>query len=265
MRKNLLTIPARWGGLSYRKNGEFPGVAIILVHGAVGDSRLYRSQMKYFGTRYKIIALDLPGHGHSRAEEVMPSLDDFVGSIECILNEEAIESCVLVGHSMGGGVCLEAFTRGMRGIAGLVLVSTAPVLPVSPDLVRLLEGDDSGLLAEVIVGKVFSKQVDLLVGIAKNGLYGKQSGKIMDIIRNDIEICDRMDYTDALPRIDIPVLIIANRFDRVISSDLTASLHRGIKNSRFVIFEESGHIPFFENPGPFNAEVEAFLNSLPCR
>jgi non-heme chloroperoxidase len=264
MKKNLLTIPVRWGTLSYRKNGDFPGIALVLIHGAVGDSRLFRSQLKYFGTRFKTIAIDLPGHGHSHSD-IMPGLDDFINAIELILEEEGIESCVLVGHSMGGGVCLEAITRGIRAVAGMVLVSTSPVLPVSPELVRLLQGDDTESLAEIIVGTVFSKRVDLLVGIARNGLYGNQRGDIRNIIRNDIEICDNMDYNGVLPLVNVPVLIVANRFDRVISCDLTASLHKGIRNSSFVIFEEEGHIPFFENPDSFNAEVEAFLDNLPSR
>jgi pimeloyl-ACP methyl ester carboxylesterase len=103
MKKNLLTRPARWGTLSYRKNGDFPGTAIILIHGAVGDSRLFRYQLKYFGSRYKTIAVDLPGHGHSYAEN-MPGMDDFINAIEFLLEAEEIGSCVLVGHSMGGGV-----------------------------------------------------------------------------------------------------------------------------------------------------------------
>lgn len=257
MKKNLLTRPARWGTLSYRKNGDFPGTAIILIHGAVGDSRLFRYQLKYFGSRYKTIAVDLPGHGHSYAEN-MPGMDDFINAIEFLLEAEEIGSCVLVGHSMGGGVCLEAYGRRIRAIAGMVLVSTSPVLPVSPELVSMLERDDMDALAELIIGTVFSKKIDLLVGFARNGLYGKSR----DIIEKDIEICKKMDYTNTLPRIDVPVLVIANRFDRVISCDMSVSLHKGIRNSRLVVFEEGGHIPFFENPNSFNTEVDAFLNEI---
>src|SRR4030042_2779908 len=169
MRKNLLTKTARGGTLSYRKNGDFPGTALIFIHGAVGDSRLYRYQLRHFGARYKTITVDLPGHGHSNTG-ALPALDDFIRAIEDIMREEAISSCVLIGHSMGGGVCLEAFKQGLRGLAGVVLVSTSPVLPVSPILVDILERDDMDALAELIVGGVFSKKVDLLIGFAKKGL-----------------------------------------------------------------------------------------------
>ena len=259
MRKVLLTTSARWGTVSYRKSGDFPGRAIILIHGAVGDSRLFRYQLRHFGARCKTIAVDLPGHGPSfnGAEH---TLDDFIDAIEDVMKIENIPSCILVGHSMGGGVCLEAYRRGLRGLAGMVLVSTSPVLPVSPALVDILKRDDMDALAEMIVGAVFSRKTELLIGFAKKGLYEMSR----TVIRNDVDICLRMDYTGILGGIRIPVLAVANGGDTVISSELTASLAEGIPGSRFVKFDHPGHVPFFEYAAAFNEAVDAFLkdNSL---
>ncbi|HOD14065.1 MAG TPA: alpha/beta hydrolase [Spirochaetota bacterium] len=259
MRKVLLTTTARWGTVSYRKSGDFPGRAIILVHGAVGDSRLFRYQLRHFGTRCKTIALDLPGHGPS-FNGTDHTLDDFIGAIEDVMKAENIPSCVLIGHSMGGGVCLEAYRRGLTGLAGMVLVSTSSVLPVSPVLVDILRRDDMDALAELIVGAVFSKKTDLLIGFAKKGLYEMSR----TVIKNDVDICLRMDYAGMLGDIRVPVLAVANSGDMVISCEMTASLAGGIPGSRFVKFDDPGHVPFFENPGAFNAAVDAFLkdNSL---
>lgn len=253
-RKSHVITSARGEKLSYRKTGDFPGTAIILIHGAVGDSRLFRFQLKHFGARRKTIAVDLPGHGHSYTGSV-PTLDDFINAIEEIVREEEIPSFVLVGHSMGGGVCLEAFRKRLQGLAGMVLVSTSSVLPISPSLVDIIERDDMDALAELIAGAVFSKKVDLLVGLAKKGLYEMNR----DIIKADVEICRRMDYESILKGIDVPVLVIANRGDVVIESDLSSSLSSGIKNSRLLLFDHDGHVPFFEDPHSFNAAVDDFL------
>jgi 3-oxoadipate enol-lactonase len=257
MRKNLLIKTARWGTLAYRKNGDFPGTALIFIHGAVGDSRLYRYQLRHFGARFKTIAVDLPGHGHSNTG-MLPTLDDFIRAIEDIMKEEAISSCVLVGHSMGGGVCLEASRQGLSGLSGMVLVSTSPVLPVSPILVDILERDDMEVLAELIVGGVFSRKVDLLIGFARKGLAEMNR----DLIKNDVEICKMMDYSGTLASVDVPVLVVANKGDLVISSDLTASLGSGLRNARVVLFDDDGHVPFFENPHAFNEAVDAFLDGI---
>jgi pimeloyl-ACP methyl ester carboxylesterase len=259
MRKVLLTTTARWGQISYRKSGDFPGRAIILIHGAVGDSRLFRYQLRHFGARCKTIALDLPGHGQS-FNGTEHTLGDFIGAIEDVMKAENIPSCVLIGHSMGGGVCLEACRRGLPGLAGMVLVSTSAVLPVSPALVEILERDDMDALAELIVGAVFSKKTELLIGFAKKGLYDMSR----TVIKNDVDICLKMDYSGMLGAIRLPVLAVADSGDAVISPHLTVSLAEGIPGSRLVLFDHPGHVPFFENAHAFNEAVDAFLkdNSL---
>ncbi|MBP7738966.1 MAG: alpha/beta hydrolase [Spirochaetes bacterium] len=254
MRKNELTTSSRWGTLSYRKQGDFPGPAIILIHGAVGDSRLYRFQIRHFGHRFKTIALDLPGHGNSY-NGVKPSLDDFIYAIEDIIKEEGISSYVLMGHSMGGGVCLEACRRRLSGMIGMVLVSTSAVLPISDVLVDIMERDDMNALADMIVGAVFSRKMEVLIGFARKGLHEMDR----NVILTDMEICRGMDYTGILGNIDIPVLVIANRGDKVINCDSTTALASGIPNARVVVFDHSGHVPFFENPHGFNDAVDAFL------
>lgn len=259
MRKHLHAQSARWGVLSYRKSGDFPGTALVLVHGAIGDSRLFRYQLKHFGSEYKTIAIDLPGHGHSLKEE-NPSLDDFINAIEDILEEEKISSFILIGHSMGGGVCLEACKRSLNGLVGMVLISTSPVLPVSQKLIDILERSDMDSLAELLVRSVFSKKVDILIGFAKQGMSGMNE----DLIKNDIEICRQMDYCDILASIKIPVLVIATSGDQLISKDMTATFTSVIPNSRLVVFESDGHVPFFENAQAFNQAVDIFIKEIVC-
>jgi pimeloyl-ACP methyl ester carboxylesterase len=226
-----------------------------MIHGAVGDSRLYRYQLRHFGSRRKTIALDLPGHGFSY-NGVRPTLDDFINAIEDVVKEEGISSFVLIGHSMGGGVCLEVCRRRLTGMSGVVLVSTSAVLPISKGLVDILERDDMNALADLIVGAVFSRKVEILIGFARKGLQEMDR----NVIRSDVEICKDMDYTGILADIDIPVLVIANRGDMVISCDSTVALASGIRNSRLQVFDHDGHVPFFENPHGFNDAVDGFLD-----
>jgi 3-oxoadipate enol-lactonase len=257
MRKNLITTSGRWGRISYRKDGEFSGPAIVFVHGAIGDSRLFRYQLRYFGQRYKTIAVDLPGHGQSNTGKA-PGISDFIEAIEDIIDQEGIFSCVLAGHSMGGGVCMEAYRKGLRGIKGMALVSTSPVLPVTSILGDIVKRNDMDALADLIAGAVFGKSSEILAGFARQALNGIDR----NVIKADVELCGRMDYTGLLAGIDIPVLVVSNRFDRVVGHEKTAALHRGIPNSRHVIFEETGHMPFFENPNPFNAALDEFLKEI---
>ena len=143
------------------------------------------------------------------------------------MKAEGIDSYVLAGHSMGGGVCLEAWKRGIPGIRAMILISTSPVLPVSQELEDIVRRDDMDSLAELVVGSVFSSRIELLIGFAKKGLY-EIAG---DIIRRDVAICRMMDYREILERIDVPVLVVANSGDAVIGVDRTTELAEGIANA----------------------------------
>ena len=99
--KNLSTP---YGRISYRSNDNKSEISLVFVHGAAGDSRLFHGQLRHFCRKYKVIAIDLPGHGKSQASD-KPEIDDYVGAIFEVMQAENITSFVLIGHSMGGCIC----------------------------------------------------------------------------------------------------------------------------------------------------------------
>ncbi len=257
MKRNLYSIQTERGRVAYRKSGSAQGPALFLVHGAVGDSRLFRNQLKHFGDRYTVIAIDLPGHGSSYNGAV-PSMDDFVDAVRAVAREERLESLVLFGHSMGGCVCFEILKRNAVRVEGLVLISTAPVLPVSKELVRIANGDSMEPLADLLISSVFTEKVDLLASFARKGLAEMDR----EIIKNDIHLCDRMDYADSMAHISVPTLIVGNSKDAVIPINVTAAMVNSIPGSRLEIFDAAGHVPFFERGDSFNRITDEFLSSI---
>ena len=83
------------------------------------------------------------------------------------------------------------------------------------------------------------------------------------IIINDLLLCKNSDYRAIVPAIKIPALLIANRYDKIIPCEATEHMHRQLQNSKFVVFDQRGHIPFFENSEEFNRVVDEFIASLP--
>ena len=85
------------------------------------------------------------------------------------------------------------------------------------------------------------------------------------MICGDLILCSAINYNEQLEAINIPVLLIANKFDRMIPAYLTEEMHWKIKNSKLVIFDEEGHVPFFENSDEFNSTVDKFIQSIQWR
>lgn len=256
MRNNLHCIETSRGPVAYRKMGSGGTDALVFIHGAVGDSRLYRHQLKGLSHNRMVVAIDLPGHGYSRRTEV-PTIDDFVDAIVSVCLTEGITRPILCGHSMGGAVVLEAVRRRPITIGALVLISTAAVLPVSTELERLLAYDDMEPIADLLVGSVFSEKVELLTGFARKGLA------LLDpaFIRNDVVLCRQVDNRDMLSSVDMPALVVANRGDAVIPWHLTAELAEGIPGASFILNEASGHVPFFEQYHWFNRLLSDYVST----
>lgn len=250
----LKHIENETGRIYYRVNGEEHKDTIVMVHGLAGDSRFFHNQMKYFSSCYRVISIDLPGHGRS-AEYPDLSLESYSSAIDDIIKHENPDKYILLGHSMGGCICLEHYMKNRDRILSMILVSTAAVLPVDSSLIINARNNFSDFF-DGFLGMIFSKKAGIFILAAKTAITENEQ----NVIINDLEICSRMNYEAILPGIDIPVLILANTNDRMVPCELTEKMHRQIRNSMFLTFEENGHISFFESHEKFNAAVEQFLN-----
>ncbi len=251
------TLETEWGSFFYRTSGSGEDVGLIFIHGALGDSRLFRHQLRHFGQRFRTLAPDLPGHSRSMCDG-LPTMDRFIDSIMLMCAHEGIGKVILVGHSMGGGIAFELYARGLLDIAAMVFVSTAPVLPIPGELRMMIEQNDAGRFSDILVRSVFSKKTGLLVELARKGAADLN----MAMIRNDMDICGDMDYTGLLPGIDVPVLLVANRGDRVVTWENTSAMASSIPDSRVILFDHEGHVPFFEYGEDFNATLDSFFNEI---
>ncbi len=237
----------------YRVNGLENGFPLIFVHGLAGDSRFFHNQLKFFRNTHKIIAIDLPGHGRSSLMSEQ-SVDVYNSSIEAVVEKEKIDSYILVGHSMGGVICLENYLRHKEKVKALVLVSTSSILPVSKSLIDASKNDFDTFFHKMLP-RIFHKKAGIFILAAQRNFSEKEK----NMITGDLKLCSSLNYEEHLEDVEIPVLLIANKFDRMIPAHLTEKMQWKIKNSRIVLFENEGHVPFFENSSEFNAVVNEFI------
>lgn len=240
----------------YRKNGLDNRVPVIFVHGLAGDSRFFHNQLKYFGSLYRTIAIDLPGHGRSPYAEGQ-TIETYNKSIEAVVEKENIDSYILAGHSMGGIICLENYLRHRDRVKALVLVSTSPYLPVSKTLIDASMNDFEAFFNKMLP-RIFHKKAGLFILAAKKNLNELEKR----IITDDLKLCSEINYSDKLMEISVPVLLIANKFDRMVPVYLTEEMQWKIRNSKTVIFHDEGHVPFFENSTEFNRTLKEFIESI---
>lgn len=98
--------------------------AIVLVHGWSCDRSYWQGQLELLSRRYQVIALDLAGHGDSGLGRREWTIASFGLDVAAVVTHLGLGEVVLVGHSMGGDVVLEAARQLPEQVRGIVWVDT---------------------------------------------------------------------------------------------------------------------------------------------
>jgi len=113
------------------------GPAIIFVHGWTCDESSWKGQVPAFTSRYRVITLDLPGHGKSELpKDGKFSMELFARAVEAVRAEAKVDRAVFVGHSMGTPVIRTYALMYPARVAGLVLVDGLVQLAGGPAVTR---------------------------------------------------------------------------------------------------------------------------------
>jgi pimeloyl-ACP methyl ester carboxylesterase len=252
--------------------GDAP--ALVFVHGLGGLWQCWLLNLPPFMDTHRVVALDLPGFGESEMPASAISIHGYAGVVDAVCDQLGIDSCALVGNSMGGFVGVELAISFPTRVERLVLVAAAGLsteylqrepLLASARLWAALT-TRTGVRSEPVirrprVRRLFLQSIlryperltvplttELVRGAGKDGFVPALEAL--------------MDYSvrDRLPEIEPPVLIVWGRNDMLVPVGDAERFERLIgPNARKVIFEDTGHVPMLERPSRFNALLEAFL------
>jgi pimeloyl-ACP methyl ester carboxylesterase len=122
---------------------------VILVHGWTCDDTTWESQVPVLSKEYRVVTLDLPGHGKSGSpEDGALSMDLFARAVEAVRAETRADCIVVVGRSMGTPVIVQYAhlypqpTAAMVFVDGLVAISTGNVRGGGPPSAAQMGGPD---------------------------------------------------------------------------------------------------------------------------
>lgn len=99
-------------------------VTLLFVHGWSCDSRYWREQVSYFDKQYRVITMDLAGHGHSGLSRSDYTMESFGQDVTAVIKDVDAQRVILVGHSMGGAVIVQAALMNPDRVIGIIGVDT---------------------------------------------------------------------------------------------------------------------------------------------
>jgi pimeloyl-ACP methyl ester carboxylesterase len=253
------------------------GDPIVFVHGLAGAWVNWLENIPHFARDHRVIAMDLPGFGHSPMPAEKISIAGYGRIVDELLGTLGIDRVVIVGNSMGGFIGAEVAIRFSTRVEKLVLVSAAGLSiehQRNEHVLRALERLDNLLLftggwaatrSETLTRRPkMRRQIMRLVAHRAEQLPApliaeqvKGSGKpgfvpALDAL-TDYPIRDR------LTEISCPVLVVWGEKDRLVPVRDAYEFGRLIPHARVVVWPDTGHVAMLERPGAFNALVDGFL------
>lgn len=230
------------------------GEKILFVHGAGGNSALWRFQKEYLEKRAEVILLDLPGRGGSTGKGCR-SIGDYVEVIRDVLLENDLKGSYAVGHSMGGLIIMSLAITYPDLLKGLILIGTGARLRVSPDILEWIMIDKERAVKAAMEMAFSSKTPRSVV----DGAVAEMMKAPSETIFGDFFACDRGDVMEEVKSVTMPALIISGLDDLLTPPKYASYLHQAIRGSELVLIPDAGHLVTLENPEEVNRAIETFV------
>jgi pimeloyl-ACP methyl ester carboxylesterase len=255
--------------LAYIDTGNPSGPPVVLIHGYTDNARDWVPLMPYLSKRFRLILVDIRGHGQSSKPECCYTRLDFAYDIKLLLDSLGIQRADIVGHSLGSiiaqtfaeywpektrRVVLIASTGGRPpGMAPPKFDFAADIrklkepiepdspfmiawwdspTPVDPDFIRRQRKDAAGIPLRVWLAVLDQ-------GMPSDNLYG--------------------DLQSTLPKLKAPTLLIWGSKDPIMEEPMRKTLIDALPTAQVKIFDGLGHNPFWEDPTGVAASINEFL------
>jgi pimeloyl-ACP methyl ester carboxylesterase len=253
------------GGLtiSYQRTGAGP--AVVLLHGALSDSRDWHRQLDSFGADFTVVAWDAPGCGGS--DDVPPTygLNDYVDTLARFIDVLSLGRPHVVGLSLGAITAIALHGRRPGVARSLVLASAyagwAGSLPPA-EVERRVQGALRDL--ERPIEEVAREFVaTLLPASAPAPLIQDQLAMIHDArpatTKSMLTMIAPLDLRPVLPKIGVPTLLLYGDADIRAPIAVAGAIHEQIPGSTLIMLAGVGHCGHVQAPERWNRVVLEFL------
>ncbi len=248
--------------ISYSDSGT--GNAIVLLHGFLENKKMWKVYVAFFSEKYRVITIDLLGHGESDPLGYVHEMEDNANVINEILEHLKIEKAIILGHSMGGYVGLAFAELYPQKIQKLVLLNstskedsaekklnrTRAIKAVKQNYINFVSLAIANLFSENNRTRLAEEIEKAKTEALKTPLQG--------IIASLEGMKIRKDREWLLEQNRFPVLLILGKKDPVLSYE--ESLLQAENTSVQLVSFEDGHMSQIENKEELKPVLLEFFN-----
>lgn len=243
------------------------GFPIVLLHGYLESNLIWSDFATSLSKKYRVICLDLPGHGKSEPFEHQ-SVEIMANSVYELLKYLKIERVILIGHSMGGYVTLAFAEQFSKILKGFCLFHSHPFVDNNEKKLNRLQEIElvkkgkqkliiNSSIPKMFAAKFFEQHKPLLEKSLNIALNTTKEGMIACIN----SMMERNDKTAFLINSKLPVLWISGKYDEYFSYHEMLILAKKNKQIQAEILQNSGHMGMVEEPKIALQIIEIFIES----
>jgi pimeloyl-ACP methyl ester carboxylesterase len=265
--KNTATLPIKIQNngvnIAYTDTGK-SDTTLLFVHGWCINKSYFTNQSTYFGKRYRVITIDLPGYGQSGKNRASWTVNDFGKDVAAVVTQLNLKKVILIGHSMAGAIIVQAKINVPGNVIGLVGIDnfkdysaaqdTAKPDPEFAKIITLLKGHFKNVATNFFNQYLFYKTTDTLI----------RKRILNDVAQADsaIAIASMEDNSFKTG----PKLKAANMKLHLVNSDYFSNdtigfIKAGIPYQLLVI-HATGHFPMVEKPKEFNLLLQKAIDDI---
>ncbi len=245
--------------IAFEVSGSGP-LTIVFVHGLVGDHTDFDAQITYFAQTHQVLGIDLAGAGGSGRDRSSWTMESFGDDVATVVNHLGLGEVVLVGHSLGGNVAVEAALQLSGRVKALVWVSSFRSLGSVQSASQIVAwfapfGVDFPAAMDDLSRRNFGPNADpaLIEAVTTKARSADQSRAIALLTS---KLHHEQAVVEALTHMDVPVFAVNPDFK---PNDEASFVRHGIE---LRIIPGVGHFIMMEDAESFNAELDDILTQL---
>lgn len=248
----MLFANFRGGKIHYRVEGK--GRAIVLLHGFLGSMQIWEHLLPELSKRYKVVLIDLPGHGKSDNFGYVHKMDIMAEAVKAVLHELQLRRYVLIGHSMGGYVTMAFAEKYMDNLRGVVLFHSTAIADSEEKkadrdkAIKVAKKNKEKYLRESVKKLFFPSNIKKHPEHLNKATQIAHATSLQGIVAAIEGMKQRRNTEVVLQFCNCPVLFIAGLHDLLLPLELHRHQFELPQDHQLLLLEHSAHMGFYEEP-----------------
>lgn len=263
----------------YKVSGHGP-VCILPSPGWGPGSDLYYNSMGEMEKLFTMVYVDTRGSGHSeRPGMEQYTTSKFISDLEAVRKAVKADKIWLMGHSKGGALVLNYTFQHKDKVLGIILIDASGGINTPPEIMQKVMKQKQHEPWFANAAQYFSREPkdekDWITGtkavmpmfFATTEHFEKNKAVLMKTSLSYDAYLGQKNWYDCenelapkLPKIDVPVLIVAGMDDFICGPYVAKYLHRELPDSKLLLIEDAGHFPWMEQPELFFKGIKEFIH-----